>query len=187
MLHTLKEQLEALVAPALAQRLTLVVNHVLSSEAAAQQRLVPHTGRTVRLVLEGWPALLPPPPPLAWRVTPAGLLEWAASAEPAPAPAGPDPVADLTVRLDASNPALLLVRTLGGVVPPVQVEGDAQLAGDVNWLMQNLRWDVAADLERLFGPVMAQQLHQIGSALAQGVRAAVKGASGLRERWRSRP
>jgi hypothetical protein len=40
----------------------------------------------------------------------------------------------------------------GRRTPPVDIEGDAQLAGDVNWLMQNLRWDVAADLERLFPP-----------------------------------
>ena len=64
--------------------------------------------------------------------------------------------------VDAANPALLLARMLGGEPPPVQIDGDAQLAGDVNWLLQNLRWDVAADLERLFGPVVAQQLHQVG-------------------------
>ena len=122
----------------------------------ATERLRPHAGRTLALTLAGWPALLPPPPALAWRVTPAGLLEWCGAA--ARRRRRPTWRCAWTPR----NPALLLARMLGGEPPPVQIDGDAQLAGDVNWLLQNLRWDVAADLERLFGPVVAQQLHQVG-------------------------
>ena len=172
MLHSL----QALLVPALTERLTLVINHVLSSESVATARLRPHAGRTVSLTLEQWPALLPAAPALAWRVTPAGLLEWC----------GLDGVAapDLSLRVDASNPALTLARAVGGTPPTVQIDGDAQLAGDVNWLLQNLRWDVAADLERLFGPVVAQQLHKLGAALAGGVRAAVKAATDQAERLR---
>jgi ubiquinone biosynthesis protein UbiJ len=179
MLHSLQAQF----TPLLAERLTLVINHVLNGESVATERLRPHAGRSLALVITSWPKLLPPPPLLAWRVTPAGLLEWCGSealAEPA----------DLTVRLDAPNPALMLARALTGETPAVQVDGDAQLAGDVNWLLQNLRWDVAADLERLFGPVVARQLHLVGSALARGLRAtlnlAAKGAATLGERVRSR-
>jgi ubiquinone biosynthesis protein UbiJ len=79
-----------------------------------------------------------------------------------------------------------VARALGGTQPEVQIDGDAKLAGDVNWLLQNLRWDVAADLERLFGPVVAQQVHKIGSMMAHAVRAAFKGATQLGERLRSR-
>ena len=93
---------------------------------------------------------------------------------------------DLAVRIDASNPALLLARMLGGGVPPVQIDGDAQLAGDVNWLLLNVRWDVAADLERLFGPVLAPQLHQVGRTIAAGMRTAIRTAAGFAERLRSR-
>ncbi len=170
------KRIHALVAPALAERLTLMLNHVLSSETVATARLAPHTGRTVQLALVGWPSLLPPPPALAWRITPAGLLDWCGP-EGASAP-------DLDVRLEASNPALLLVRAMAGEPAQVQIDGDAQLAGDVNWLMQNLRWDVAADLERLFGPVVAQQLHMLGRALASGVRLASQGVVGLAGRLR---
>ena len=87
-----------------------------------------------------WPALLPAPPVLAWRITPAGLLEWCGPE----APAAPD----LAVEVDASNPALMAAQALGGQTPQVQIEGDAQLAGDVNWLLQNLRWG------RTFGDVV---------------------------------
>jgi len=178
MLHSLR----ALIAPALAERLTLVINHVLAAEAAATARLQPHAGRVLALDISGWPALLPAPPRLAWRVTPAGLLEWCGQ-DDLQAP-------DLAVHLDASNPALLLARTLGGEPPQVQIEGDAQLAGDVNWLLLNLRWDVEADLERLFGPLVAHQLYRFGSVLARALRAALtlagKGAAGIGERLRSR-
>ncbi len=181
MLHSLSAQIESLVTPALAERLTLLFNHVLASEPLATQKLLPHAGRQLQLVLQGWPALLPAPPALIWRVTPAGLLEWSGAAN---ADAAPGAV-DLTVRIDAGNPAALVARGLFGQVPPVQVEGDAQLAGDVNWLTQNLRWDVAADLERLFGPALAQPLQGLGAGLAEGLRRAVAGAQGLGERLRA--
>jgi len=172
MLHTLN----SLLAPAVMERLTLVVNHVLAGETVATERLKPHAGRVLELAASGWPSLLPPLPPCVFRVTPAGLLEWG-GLEPAGG-------ADLTVRIDASNPALLMVRAVGGELPPVAIDGDAQLAGDVNWLLQNLRWDVAADLERFFGPTVAQQLHRLGRAMAAAIRAAIQGADSLRERLR---
>ena len=170
--------LHALLAPALAERLTLLLNHVLASEAVATERLRPHAGRSVSLTLAGWPALLPPPPALAWRVTPAGLLEWCGAEGCAEA--------DLSVQIDASNPALLAARALAGEPAAVQIEGDAQLASDVNWLIQNLRWDVAADLDRLFGPLVAQQLAQLGRSAAAGLLATLQGAAWLAERMRSR-
>jgi ubiquinone biosynthesis protein UbiJ len=168
------QRLQALLAPALSERLTLVINHVLASEAVATARLLPHAGRTVALAITGWPSLLPAPPVLAWRVTPAGLLDWC----------GPEPLAapDLAVTLAAPNPALLIGRLIAGEVPTVQIDGDAQLAGDVNWLLQNVRWDVAADLERLFGPTLAQPLHRIGSAMAKALRAALDLGARMRTR-----
>ena len=86
----------------------------------------------------------------------------------------------------ADNPALLAARLLMGELPPVEVAGDAQLATDVNWLMQNLRWDLAADLERVFPPPVAAGLHRAGTALVQGLRAALQGAESLRSRWQAR-
>ncbi len=175
MLHTLN----SLLAPAVMDRLTLIVNHVLASESVATDRLKAHAGRTVELLPMAWPSLLPQPPVLAFRISAAGLLEWC-GLERSAAP-------DLALRLDTSNPATLLQCALSGQMPPVEIEGDALLAADVNWLMQNLRWDVAADLERMFGPVAGAQLQRMGSSLAAAVRVAVQGASDLRDRLRPRP
>ncbi|MBC7938526.1 MAG: hypothetical protein H7Z19_01985 [Chitinophagaceae bacterium] len=178
MLHSL----QAMLAPPLVERLTLLINHVLSSETVATDRLRPHAGRRLELQFTAWPGLLPAPPQLAWRITPAGLLEWCGLKSD-----GVELPADLSLRLDAGNPALLAARLLAGEPPPLQIDGDAQLAGDISWLTQNLRWDMAADLERFFGPAVAQQLHQAGRALAGALRSALRGAQGLGERWRSRP
>jgi ubiquinone biosynthesis protein UbiJ len=160
MLHNLN----ALLAPALMDRLVLVVNHVLSAEPAAVQRLKAHQGRVLRLDLLQLPRLLPAPPPLAFQITPAGLVEWCR-----------EPVdADLRVRLEAANPALLALQALTGQMPALAIEGDVQLAADVDWLLKNLRWDVADDLERLFGPTVAHELHRLGSALARAMRNAMQ-------------
>ena len=166
-------QLSALVTPALAERLTLLINHVLTAEPAARERLQPHAGATLALSLENWPRLLPAPPQLAWRVTPAGLLQWQGAPEGGTAGPAGGAGSSLLVTVDAANPALLLAEAMGGKPPAVRIEGDAQLAGDVNWLIENLRWDVAADLERLFGPAAAAPLHQVGRMLAQGLSAAL--------------
>jgi ubiquinone biosynthesis protein UbiJ len=176
MLHSLN----AMLAPALMERLVLVVNHVLGAEPAATSRLQPHAQRVVQLQMQSWPSLLPAPPTLAFRVTPAGMLEWCG---------GPGATADpdLRVSVDASNPLLLMARAMAGDMPSVEIDGDAQLAADVNWLLQNLRWDVAADMDRLFGPTVAYPLHRLGSALARGLRAALQGAAGLNQHMRPPP
>jgi ubiquinone biosynthesis protein UbiJ len=170
------EALHALVAPAAVERLTLLINHVLSSEAVAMQRLRPHAGRCIGLQLRGWPALLPAPPALSFRVTPAGLLEWCGEAPPAQQ--------ELRVDIDASNPALLGLRWLTGTPPAMDIQGDAAFAADVHWLADHLRWDVAADLERLFGPIVARELERGGQLLAAGLRRVVQAGGDLAARLR---
>ncbi len=173
---TMFPDLNALLAPVVVERLALLANHVLAAEPEATRRLLPHQGRVLRLEFEGLPRFLPPPPVLAFRVTPAGLVEWCPD----------DPQSDLRIRVTAQNPAGLALGMLSGELPPLDIEGDAQLAADVDWLAKNLRWDLGADLERVMGPVLAHQLVSLGSALARGLRAAVQGASALAGRMRSR-
>jgi ubiquinone biosynthesis protein UbiJ len=158
MLHPL----QALLVPAVFERLVLVVNHVVGAEPVALARLVPHRGRAIALELQQWPAWLPSPPQLKLRITPAGLFEWCGLDATAPP--------DLSVQVQAAQPAMLFARALWGEAPPLQVSGHAALATDIQWLVDNLRWDVEGDLERLFGPLVAHQLARLGSALAKGLR-----------------
>ena len=130
-----------MVQGAVMERATLLANHVLSSEPAAMDRLRPHSGKTVEVEFGGWPALLPRLPVLAFRITPAGLIEWLGE-KPLESPA-------LHLDVDASNPALAFVQVFGGTRPKVRVTGSADFAADVDWLIDNLRWDVQDDLARL--------------------------------------
>ena len=161
------EALRALLAPALMERLVLLVNHVVSSEPVAVERLRPHAGRLLRVEFEGWPRALPAPPLMAFRITPAGLVEWCADT---PAEA------DLRLAVDASNPAALALQALAGQQPAMAIEGDVQFAADVDWLTKNLRWDPAADLEPLVGPALAHEITRFGSMLVSGLRQAMQGA-----------
>jgi ubiquinone biosynthesis protein UbiJ len=158
--------LHAMLAPALMARLSLLINHVLGREPVAMERLRPHAGRLILVAVEDRPAWLPPPPLLAWRVTPAGLLEWC----PKEAEAGAD-AADLQVRLTLGSPWQRVMELLSGQRPPVRVEGDAALAGTVDWLFGNLRWDVADDVQRLMGPLAAQGLADAASGVRQALAA----------------
>lgn len=172
MLHSL----QALASAAVMERTILLANHVIAAEPVAMRRLQPHAGRCLLLTLQGWPTLLPAMPPLAIRITPAGLLEWCGEAVPE-AP-------ELRVSVDASNPALAFLQALGGEKPRIEVAGDAQLATDVNWLFDNLRWDLEDDLARLIGDAPARELAKFGAGVAAGLREAVRGIGSLASRLR---
>jgi ubiquinone biosynthesis protein UbiJ len=172
--------LRSLALPSVMERLTLLANHVLSAEPVAARRLQPHAGRCIVLQFEGWPSLLPALPPLVFRVTPAALLEWCGDDA---APSGTE-TADLRVSIEASNPALGLLQLLGGTRPRIDVAGDAVFAGDVNWLFENLRWDVQDDVARIVGQAPAHEIARVASAVAAAVRGAVGNVAGLAGRWR---
>ena len=170
MFHTLN----TFVAQAGIERLTLLINHVLAAEPVATQRLQAHIGRCMQLQFDGWPAVLPPLPVIAFRVTPAGLVEWC-GVEP---PAEPE----LRVRIDAANPALAMAQALAGTRPKVEVAGDAAFAADLNWLFDNLRWDVQDDLARLVGQAPAREMARLAGGIANGMREAVRAVGELAAR-----
>lgn len=170
------QSLQALASRAVIERAILLANHVIAGEPVAAQRLQAHAGRSLLLTLQGWPALLPPVPPLGIRITPAGLLEWCGDDIPA------DP--ELRVEVDAANPALAFVRALGGEKPRIEVAGDAQFASDVNWLFDNLRWDLEDDLARLVGDAPARELSKFGAGVGAALREAVRGIGSLASRLR---
>jgi ubiquinone biosynthesis protein UbiJ len=162
-LNQLRDKLsEALRPPAwLTQeaqnRLVLFLNHVLMQEPQAQARLAGQTGRVVRLQ---WRALA-----MQLRATPAGLCELA-----------PDAAHDLLLTVVDDSPLALARGALRGERPAVRIEGDVQLAGDINWLVDNLRWDVEDDLARVVGGAAAHQIARVGHGVADAVR---RFASGL--------
>lgn len=156
------EAMKALAERSVMERVVLLLNHVIAAEPQAMQRLRGHALKTLRIELEGWPALLPSPSPLTFRITPAGLVEWleaAGSATP-----------DLRVAVAVSNPAQVLARLVVGERPAVRIDGDATFATDVNWLIENLRWDIQDDLARIVGDAPAREIARFGGAVAKALR-----------------
>jgi ubiquinone biosynthesis protein UbiJ len=137
------------------QRLVLFLNHVLMHEPQAQQRLVRQKGRRVQLRWRD----------LSFEVafTPAGLLERQA----------PSAQADLVLSLSEPSPFNVVKTVMQGQRPPVRIEGDVQLAAEVNWLIDHVRWDPEEDLARLIGDVPAHTLAQMAQRVVTGLRAFV--------------
>lgn len=160
-----------LLGTAAMERITLLLNHVVAAETVATERLKAHSGRSLQLAWTGWPQLLPPPPAVAFTITPAGLFEWCGEQVPAQP--------DLRVSIDASNPLKLAGLWLTGERPQVVIEGDSSLASDVNWLIDNLRWDIEDDVARVIGQAPAHELSRAASAISGGFREAVRVLQGF--------
>jgi ubiquinone biosynthesis accessory factor UbiJ len=152
-------------------RMTLMANHVLSSEPQAVQRLQAHAGKVVDAT-----GLLPALAPMlmqgaqagrAWcsRITPAGLLERVAE--------GP---CDATVGFTTQSLTQVLKALRERDLSVVQVRSDAPaLESDLQWVVEHVRWDYAADIERVLpasvGPVAARTAQQVTEGLSKGFKA----------------
>ena len=134
------------------QRLVLFLNHVLLQEKQAQDRLLRQKGRVVHL---RWGLFA-----IDLIVTSAGL------ADRAPAFSKPD----LVLSVAAESPLAIVQSALAGKAPPVKIEGDVQLAAEIGWLAENLRWDAEEDLSRLIGDAPAHALADGGRRLASGLK-----------------
>lgn len=139
-------------------RVVLLINHVLSQEPQAQERLRRQQGKTARLV---WGRF-----DIALMATPAGLLE-----RPMGAVGRAGHASDLTVTLTQTRLPDVLQTVLKGDKPAVNIEGDVQLAAEVAWLVDNLRWDLEDDLARLVGDVPAATLVRTFGLAADAVKA----------------
>jgi ubiquinone biosynthesis protein UbiJ len=167
-----------MLQPAVLDRTVLWLNHLLSAEPAATQRLMAHAGRSVRIDWQPPAGPWPVPAPVLLRITPAGLCERVEDGLEEPGLEG------LKVSVALPAPHELPALWLAGRRPSLGVEGDAQFAADVGWLADNLRWDVEHDLARLVGAAPARELVR----LAGGLREALRGvARELTETWSRRP
>jgi ubiquinone biosynthesis protein UbiJ len=122
------------------RRIVLLLNHVLAQEPEAMTRLSRQKGR---VVLFHWREF-----EFKLRLTPAGLLDLAP----------PDAASDLTLSVTEPSPVALMQAALAGDKPGVRIEGDVQLAAEVNWLVDHVRWDIEEDLARIVGDAPAHGL-----------------------------
>ena len=134
------------------QRMVLFLNHVLMQEKEATDRLVRQKGRVARVQ---WRAYS-----MALVITPAGLFNLAAD--------GATP--DLQLHVTEASPLALAQVALRGDKPSIRIEGDVQLAAEINWLVDHVRWDVEEDLARVIGDAPAHTVAQIAGRAAQALR-----------------
>lgn len=135
------------------RRLVLLFNHVLLQEPEAQARLKRQAGRLVEAHWRRFSMRLV--------ATPAGLLELGQATQ----------AADLTLTVTEESPFALAQAAVRGDKPAVRIAGDVQLAAEVQWLVDHVRWDIEEDLARVFGDAPAHAignvLHRIGDAVRQ--------------------
>jgi len=135
-------------------RLVLFLNHVLMSEPEAMKRLARQKGQRIELL---WQKMQ-----LRLQATPAGLFERADFEG-----------FDLRLTVTDESPLDLLGALARGDKPKVRIEGDVQLAAEVNWLIDNVRWDAEEDLARLVGDAPAHTLANLGRQALDTLRAFV--------------
>lgn len=134
------------------RRIVLLLNHVLMQEPQAMERLARQKSSVVRMQWRDMTFMVV--------VTPAGLLDVAAA----------DAKTDLSIVIAEESPFAIAQSLMAGNKPPVRIEGDVQLAADVSWLIDHVRWDLEEDLARLMGDAPAHGLMQAASAMAQAVQ-----------------
>ena len=144
----------------------LALNHLLNAEAWARDKLKPYAGQCVEF-------RSPPLPALRLDILDSGLLRAAAQ----------DAAPNLVVTIGpGALPAML--RGEEALLREIGIEGNADLAGTVQYLFRHLRWDLAEDLSQVFGDVLAQRMVSEGKRFAAWNReAAEKLAQNVVEYW----
>ncbi len=134
------------------RRTVLLLNHVLMQEPQAMERLA---RQKARVILAQWRAFT-----FKVVITPAGLLDLA--------DAGAMP--DLTLEVTEESPLAIAQTLMQGGKPAVQIAGDVQLAAEVNWLADHLRWDIEEDLASVMGDALAHGLVQATQTMIAALR-----------------
>ena len=137
------------------RRMVLLLNHVVMQEAEAQNRLA---RQKERVVLARWRQF-----EMRLQVTPAGRFD-RATAEQTP---------DLTITVEEQSPWAMAQSAMKGDKPTVRIEGDVQLAAEINWMADHLRWDVEEDLARVLGDLPAHTIARAVRGIADAARGVV--------------
>lgn len=116
------------------------INHLLRSASWARERLMPFAGKTARFVLAPFAVTL--------TIRDNGEVSDAAGVFY-------DAVFTLTPGV-----ALRLLAFDKNAWQEVQMSGDTELAREVLFVAQNLRWDAEEDLSRVFGDILAHRMVQ---------------------------
>lgn len=126
------------------------LDHLLTRESWARERLRPHAGAVVRI--DGGALLL------TLRIDEHGMLVACET--------GVEP--DVTLTLPADAPFRLLLDRQS-LFAGIRLAGSADIAEALAFVFRNLRWDVEEDLARVVGDIPARRLNLLGRRLLQQI------------------
>jgi ubiquinone biosynthesis protein UbiJ len=72
-----------------------------------------------------------------------------------------------------------------GEKPPLRIEGDVQLAAEVNWLMHHVKWNYEDDLARVLGDVNAYRVGRVFQMVQEALKRFVQKSNDWRASSRS--
>ncbi|MBK7765490.1 MAG: hypothetical protein IPI44_04935 [Sulfuritalea sp.] len=126
--------MQALPAPLIA-----AINHLLGQASWARTKLVPFAGHAARIKL--------PPFEAAFLVADDGCI------------AAPTPEAQLevSISLPAATP-LLALQGKDALMRAARIEGSAEFAEALGFVIRNLRWDAEEDLSKIVGDIAARRM-----------------------------
>ncbi|MBI5899905.1 MAG: SCP2 sterol-binding domain-containing protein [Rhodocyclales bacterium] len=119
--------------------LQAAINHLLGQASWAREKLMPFAGHAAQIKL--------PPFEAAFLITPDGSI----AAPP------DDAELEVAISLPAATP-LLALQGKDAVMRAARIEGSAEFAQALAFVIRNLRWDAEEDLSRLVGDVAAHRL-----------------------------
>ena len=144
---------------------TTIVNHVLSRESWARERLLPFAGKRVRVRTALADFLLQIDAEGYFRAVQAGEVDL-----------------ELEMPIDAW---FALINKDEAAMRAIRIHGDTELAAALQFLFLNVRWDVEEDLSRVVGDVAAHRMVEGGRAFMQWQRdSAQRLGENLAEYWR---
>jgi len=125
---------QALPAP-----LQAAINHLLGQAAWAREKLVPFAGHAALIKM--------PPFEAAFLIGADGCLS-------APAP---EAELEVSISLPAATP-LLALQGKDAVMRAARIEGSAEFAETLGFVIRNLRWDAEEDLSMIVGDIAAHRI-----------------------------
>jgi len=126
--------MQALPAPLIA-----AINHLLGQAAWARDKLAPFAGHAAQIKL--------PPFEAAFLIGADGSIS-------APAP---EAEPEVSISLPAATP-LLALQGKDAVMRAARIEGSAEFAAALGFVMRNLRWDAEEDLAKVVGDIVAHRI-----------------------------
>ena len=147
-------------------RMILLVNHVLQQEPEAQKRLATQAEKTIFV---SWRQFH-----LQVKITRAGLFDLDEDHS----------TNHLLLEVTERSIGSLAKDAIQGEKPPIRVAGDVQLASELNWVIDNVRWDLEDDLARLIGDVPAHKVASLAKRAASELRKFAQSAAGMAESFK---